>query len=142
MVVVLPCVAQFVIVLDVTIVAIALPVVQSDLGLSSALLGWVVTVYPLVFGCCLVPAGRLADRIGRRRTFVSGLLVFGGASLACALAPSGSFLLVGRAVQGLGAALVSPAYDTGATEVSIVQRWRDHHLELATRRLGEGAAPE
>jgi len=109
MVVVLPCVAQFVIVLDVTIVAIALPVVQSDLGLSTALLGWVVTVYPLVFGCCLLGAGRLADRRGRRRTFVAGLLVFGGASLACALAPGGLLLLAGRAVQGLGAALVSPA---------------------------------
>ncbi|MDA0179254.1 MFS transporter [Solirubrobacter phytolaccae] len=97
------------IVLDVTIVAIALPVVQSDLGLSSALLGWVVTVYPLVFGCCLLAAGRLADRVGRRRTFVIGLLVFGGASLACALAPTGPVLLAGRAAQGLGAALVSPA---------------------------------
>ncbi|RKQ90290.1 MFS transporter [Solirubrobacter pauli] len=109
MVVALPCVAQFVIVLDVTIVAIALPVVQSDLGLSTTLLGWVVTVYPLVFGGCLLAAGRVADRFGRRRTFVSGLVVFGGASLACALAPSGSLLLVGRAVQGVGAALVSPA---------------------------------
>lgn len=109
MVVALPCVAQFVIVLDVTIVAIALPVVQSDLGLSTTLLGWVVTVYPLVFGGCLLAAGRVADRFGRRRTFVSGLVVFGGASLACALAPSGLLLLAGRAVQGVGAALVSPA---------------------------------
>lgn len=109
MVVALPCVAQFVIVLDVTIVAIALPVVQSDLGLSTTLLGWVVTVYPLVFGGCLLAAGRVADRFGRRRTFVCGLAVFGGASLACALAPSGALLLAGRAVQGVGAALVSPA---------------------------------
>lgn len=109
MVVALPCVAQFVIVLDVTIVAIALPVVQSDLGLSTTLLGWVVTVYPLVFGGCLLAAGRVADRFGRRRTFVRGLVVFGGASLACALAPTGLLLLAGRALQGVGAALVSPA---------------------------------
>lgn len=105
----LPCVAQFVIVLDVTIVAIALPVVQTDLGLSTTLLGWVVTVYPLVFGGCLLAAGRIADRFGRRRTFVAGLVGFGGASLACALAPSGPLLLAGRAAQGVGAALVSPA---------------------------------
>ena len=105
----LPCIAQFVIVLDVTIVAIALPVVQADLGLSDVLLGWVVTVYPLVFGGCLLAAGRVADRFGRRRVFAVGLWVFGGASLLCALAPSGALLLVGRAVQGIGAALVSPA---------------------------------
>src|SRR5688500_13688849 len=105
----LPCVAQFVIVLDVTIVAIALPVVQADLGLSDVLLGWVVTVYPLVFGGCLLAAGRVADRCGRRITFVGGLLVFGGASLLCTLAPSGAVLLGGRALQGVGAALVSPA---------------------------------
>jgi MFS family permease len=108
-VVALPCVAQFVIVLDVTIVAIALPMVQADLGLSTTMLGWVVTVYPLVFGVCLLAAGRLADRIGRRRIFVAGLAVFGLASLACALAPNGLFLLAGRVAQGLGAALVSPA---------------------------------
>ena len=105
----LPCIAQFVIVLDVTIVAIALPVVQEDLGLSDVLLGWVVTVYPLVFGGCLLAAGRVADRFGRRRVFACGLWVFGGASLLCALAPSGALLLAGRAVQGVGAALVSPA---------------------------------
>ncbi|MBE2320607.1 MFS transporter [Solirubrobacter sp. CPCC 204708] len=105
----LPCVAQFVIVLDVTIVAIALPVVQDDLGLSELVLGWVVTVYPLVFGGCLLAAGRIADRYGRRLTFTAGLWVFGGASLLCALAPSGALLLTGRALQGVGAALVSPA---------------------------------
>src|SRR4051812_26372818 len=95
------CVAQFVIVLDVTIVAIALPSLQADLGLSTAALGWVVTVYTLVFGGCLLAAGRLADRVGRRRAFVTGLCVFGVASLACGLAPSAGALLAARAVQGL-----------------------------------------
>src|SRR4051812_15499347 len=109
MVVALPCIAQFVIVLDVTIVAIALPALQVDFGLSTAALGWLITVYTLVFGGCLIAAGRLADRIGRRRTFVAGLLLFGAASLACGLAPSASTLFAARAVQGLGAALVSPA---------------------------------
>jgi MFS family permease len=109
MVVALPCVAQFVIVLDVTIVAIALPPLQTDLGLSTTALGWVITVYTLVFGGCLLAAGRLADRIGRRRAFAAGLLVFAAASVLCGLAPSGPTLLAGRALQGLGAALVSPA---------------------------------
>jgi EmrB/QacA subfamily drug resistance transporter len=105
----LPCVAQFVIVLDVTVVAIALPAMQADLGLSTSALAWVVTAYTLVFGGCLLAAGRLADRVGRRRAFVSGLALFAAASLACGLAPDGAVLLAARAVQGLGAALVSPA---------------------------------
>ena len=70
MIIALPCVAQFVIVLDVTIVAIALPAMQADLGLSTTTLGWVITAYTLVFGGCLVAAGRLADRIGRRANFI------------------------------------------------------------------------
>src|SRR4051794_7032408 len=109
MVVALPCIAQFVIVLDVTIVAIALPAVQADLGFSTAALGWLITAYTLVFGGCLLAAGRLADRIGRRRTFAMGLSVFAVASLACGLAPSASTLLGARSIQGIGAALVSPA---------------------------------
>jgi EmrB/QacA subfamily drug resistance transporter len=109
MIVALACVAQFVVVLDVTIVAIALPAMQADLGLSTTALGWVITAYTLVFGGCLVAAGRLADRVGRRRAFIGGLVLFAVASLACGLAPSGAVLLGARAVQGMGAALVSPA---------------------------------
>jgi MFS family permease len=109
MVVALLCVAQFVVVLDATIVAITLPALQSDLGLSTAELGWVITAYTLTFGGCLLAAGRLADRAGRRRAFSAGLIVFGGASLACGLAPNAAVLLAGRGLQGLGAALVSPA---------------------------------
>jgi len=108
-VVALPCVAQFVVVLDVTIVAIALPAMQADLGMSTTALGWVITAYTLVFGGCLLAAGRLADRVGRRRAFVTGLLLFAAASLGCGLAPSGAALLGARAVQGVGAAVVSPA---------------------------------
>src|SRR4051812_10591277 len=109
MVVALLCVAQFVVVLDATIVAITLPSVQADLGLSTTGLGWVITAYTLTFGGCLLAAGRVADRLGRRRTFLVGLVVFAVASLACGLAPGGGALLAGRAVQGVGAALVSPA---------------------------------
>jgi EmrB/QacA subfamily drug resistance transporter len=107
--VLLPCVAQFIVVLDVTIVAIALPAMQADLGLSTTGLGWVVTAYTLTFGGCLLAAGRAADRFGRRRAFVAGLALFGLASLACGLAPTGGLLLGARAVQGVGAALVAPA---------------------------------
>jgi EmrB/QacA subfamily drug resistance transporter len=105
----LPCVAQFVVVLDVTIVAIALPAIQDELGFSTTALGWVITAYTLAFGGCLLAAGRLADRSGRRRAFCAGLIVFAVASLACGLAPSGAALLAARAAQGLGAALVAPA---------------------------------
>src|SRR5919198_84892 len=106
MITVIACVAQFVVVLDVTIVAIALPAMQADLGLSTTALGWVITAYTLVFGGCLLAAGRLADRVGRRRAFVGGLVLFAAASLACGLASSGAALLAARAVQGLGAGLV------------------------------------
>src|SRR4051812_17131953 len=109
MLVALPCLAQFVVVLDLTIVAIALPAIAADLGLSTAELGWMITGYTLVFGGCLIAAGRLADRAGRRRAFAAGLVLFAGASLACGLAPSATVLLGARALQGLGAALVSPA---------------------------------
>src|ERR671938_721161 len=103
-VVALLCVAQFVIVLDATIVAIALPAIQADLGMSTTALGWVVTAYVLTFGGCLLAAGRLADRVGRRRGFVAGPVVFAVGSLACGLAPSAPALLTARAVQGLGEA--------------------------------------
>ena len=109
MVVALLCTAQFVIVLDVTIVAIALPVMQDGLGLTATELSWVITAYTLVFGGCLLAAGRLADRAGRRRAFRAGLLLFAAASLGCGAAPSGAALLAGRAFQGLGAALVAPS---------------------------------
>src|SRR4051795_3003652 len=101
----LPCVAQFVVVLDLTIVAIALPAMQADFGLSTTALGWVSIAYTVVFGGCLLAAGRLADRTGRRRAFGGGLLLFAGASLGCGLAPGSATLLAGRALQGLGAAI-------------------------------------
>ena len=109
MVVALLCLAQFIVVLDATIVAIALPAMGSELGLSTTTLGWVVTAYTLTFGGCLLAAGRLADRVGRRRAFAAGLALFGLASLACGIAPSGGALLAARAVQGIGAAVVAPA---------------------------------
>jgi len=136
----LPCVAQFVIVLDVTIVAIALPAIQADLGFSTAALGWVITAYTLVFGGCLLAAGRLADRIGRRRTFALGLAWFAAASLACGLAPGAAFLLAARAAQGVGAGLVSPAALALVTSARLEGRARARALGWWTAAAAGGGA--
>jgi EmrB/QacA subfamily drug resistance transporter len=101
--------AQFMLVLDVSIVNVALPVVRSDLGMTTRALQWVVTSYALVFGGLLLLAGRGADLLGHRRMFMAGMVIFMVASLACGLAPDGMFLIIARAVEGLGAAIVSPA---------------------------------
>ena len=106
---VLLCTAQFVDVLDVNAVIVALPVIGRDLDLSGGALQWVVTAYVLVFAGCLLIAGRLADAFGRRRVFVAGLGLFTAASLACGLAPAAEALVAARGAQGLGAALTAPA---------------------------------
>src|SRR5215218_3155757 len=103
------CIAQFVVVLDATIVATALPVIRTALGFSAADLQWVITGYSLVFGGFLIAGGRIADLAGSRRIFLIGLGLFGLASAACALAWSPAALIAGRLVQGLGSALLSPA---------------------------------
>jgi EmrB/QacA subfamily drug resistance transporter len=103
------CVAQFVMVLDATIVAVALPGIQQDLGFSSTGLQWVISAYTLAFGGFLLLAGRAADLWGRRRMFLVGLAVFTGASLACGLAATPFALVLGRIAQGLGAAIVAPS---------------------------------
>src|SRR5918912_3368113 len=140
MIVALPCVAQFVVVLDATIVAIALPAVKADLGLSTAALGWVITAYTLTFGGCLLAAGRIADRVGRRTVFVAGLLVFGLASLACGLAPNEIALLAGRAAQGVGAALVSPSALALLTTARSTGRARARALGWWTAAAAGGGA--
>jgi MFS family permease len=103
------CAAQFITVLDVTIVAVALPDIRQSLDMSPESLQWVVSAYTLAFGGLLIAAGRLGDLLGRRRMFTAGLVTFGAASLACALAPSAAVLVAARAVQGAGAALQAPA---------------------------------
>ena len=103
------CAAQFLVVLDVTIVAVALPAIRGSLALSPESLQWVVSAYTLTFGGLLIAAGRLGDLLGRRRLFTAGLVTFGAASLACALAPSAPALVAARAVQGAGAAMEAPA---------------------------------
>lgn len=111
------CLAQFVVVLDVTIVATALPTIRDALGFSALGLPWVVTAYTLVLGGLLVAGGRLADLAGGRRALMAGLLVFGAASAACALAWSPAMLLGARAVKAVGAALLMPAGLALLTEI-------------------------
>jgi EmrB/QacA subfamily drug resistance transporter len=109
LVLVLVCLAQFMVVLDATIVNVALPSIQRDLDFSASSLQWVVNAYTLVFGGFLLLGGRAADLIGRRRLFLAGVVLFSCASLLCGLATSSGWLVGARALQGLGAALVSPA---------------------------------
>ena len=106
---VLLCAAQFVDVLDINAVIVALPTIGRELGFAPGDLQWVVTAYVLFFGGFLLLAGRLADLFGRRRMFVLGLALFTASSLLCGLAFSPLALIAFRAVQGLGAAIVAPA---------------------------------
>src|SRR5215218_6321260 len=101
------CVGMLMIVLDATIVNVALPSIQEDLGFSQSDLAWVVNAYLIAFGGLLLLAGRIGDLIGQRRVFLAGLAVFTGASLLCALAPSQGMLIGARFVQGVGGALTS-----------------------------------
>jgi MFS family permease len=100
---------QFMIILDVSVVNIALPTIQDDLGFSQAGLTWVVDSYVLVAGSLLLFGGRLGDVLGRRRTFLVGVAVFGVASLVCGLAQTPAMLVGARLAQGLGEALAAPA---------------------------------
>jgi EmrB/QacA subfamily drug resistance transporter len=99
----------FMIMLDNTVVNVALPTMEKDLHVTLASLEWVVIAYALTFASLLITGGKLADMYGRRRIFVVGLAIFTLSSLACGLAPSASFLIGARAVQGVGAALMNPA---------------------------------
>src|SRR6266545_4799070 len=103
-------VAQFMVTLDAMVVNVALPSIQGALHFGSASsLQWVVNAYTLMFGGFLMVGGRMGDLLGRRRLFIAGLTVFTVASLVNGIAQSATMLVVGRGVQGLGAALVSPA---------------------------------
>ncbi len=99
----------FMIMLDNTIVNVALPAIEHSLHMSISSLEWIVTAYALTFAALLITGGKLGDMFGRRKMFIVGLVVFTLASLACGLAPSAGFLIGARAVQGIGAALMNPA---------------------------------
>src|SRR5829696_8268647 len=100
---------QFMVVLDIAVVNVALPSIKVDLGFSQEDLQWVISAYALVFGGFLLLGGRAADVLGRRRIFLGGLIVFTGASLLSGLAWSEASLIAARALQGLGAAMITPA---------------------------------
>ena len=128
---VLLCATQFLVVLDVAIVNVALPSIQTALGFSQENLQWVVSAYTLTFGGLLLLGGRMADLLGRRRVFMAGLVLFSLASLACGFASSDTVLIIARAVQGIGAAVISPAalsilvttFDEGAERNKALGIW-------------------
>src|SRR5438270_6605105 len=134
-------VAQLMVVLDTTIVNVALPSIQRALHFSSAAdLQWVVTAYVLTFGGFLLLGGRVADRYGRRLVFVSGVVLFAAASLACGLANSSALLVASRAVQGLGAAFMSPAALSLVTVIFTEGEERNRALGVWAAIAGAGGA--
>src|SRR3954469_8137188 len=106
---VLVCLAQFMVILDATIVNVALPTIQRELHFTQADLQWVINGYTLMFGGFLLLGGRAADILGRKRIFIAGVLLFSAASLLNGLSTSSTELVIFRGLQGLGGALVSPA---------------------------------
>ncbi len=133
LVLVIACLAQFMVVLDNTIVNVALPSIQHGLKFSPANLQWVVNAYTLIFGGFLMLGGRAADLLGRRRLFMAGVVLFAGASMLNGLSQSSTMLILGRGLQGLGGALVSPA----ALSI-IMTTFQDNHER--TRALGVWSA--
>src|SRR5437667_2182064 len=105
----LVCVAMFMTVLDVSIVNVALPSIKTSLNVAEKDLQWVITAYAITFGGFLLLGGRAGDLLGRRRMFMIGIALFSAASLACGISGSIGVLIAARAIQGLGAAIISPA---------------------------------
>ncbi len=116
--------------LDVTIVNVALPRIGADLGTGTAGLQWVVDSYTLAFAVLLLSAGALGDRLGSRRAYLAGFIVFTAASLACGLAPTGANLIWGRAIQGAGAALLVPS------SLALLNHAFAHNPPLRARAIG------
>jgi len=125
------CIGQFMVVLDVSIVNVALPSIKDSLGFSTNGLQWVLNGYTLTFAGFLLLGGRAADLFGRRRMFYAGTLLFSAASLLCAIAPTSEALIGARALQGIGGAILSPAtlaiiatsFDEGAPRNRALGAW-------------------
>ena len=137
---VLISIAQLMVVLDATIANIALPYIQQDLAISDANLSWIVTGYALAFGSLLLLGGRLADLYGRRRIFMVGLVIFAIASLLGGLATNEPLLLAARGLQGLGAALASPAALALITTTFPAGPARNRAFAVYAAMSGAGAA--
>src|SRR5256712_2473945 len=129
--------AQFMVVLDVAIVNVALPSIKTDLHFTQESLQWVVTAYAILFGGALLLGGRMADLLGRRRLFMAGLIVFTASSLLDGLAWSEGSLIGFRALQGLGAALLSPAALSILT--TTFQEGRERNLALGIWGAASGS---
>jgi EmrB/QacA subfamily drug resistance transporter len=136
----LVCVAMFMTVLDVSIVNVALPSIKRSLGVSDSTLEWVLIAYTITFGGLLLLGGRAADLLGRRRMFMIGLAVFAAASLVCGLAGSIGVLVAARAVQGIGAAIISPATLSIITTTFEEGAERNKALGIWGAMAGSGAA--
>ena len=132
--------AQFMVILDVAIVNVALPSIKNDLGFSQENLQWVISAYAIIFGGALLLGGRLADILGRRRLFVAGLTLFATSSLLCGLAWSEASLIGFRAVQGLGGALLAPAALSLLMTTFSEGRERNLALGIYGAASGSGAA--
>jgi EmrB/QacA subfamily drug resistance transporter len=132
--------AQFMVILDVAIVNVALPSIKSDLGFSQTNLQWVISAYAILFGGVLLLGGRLADLLGRRRLFIAGLALFASSSLLCGLAWSEASLIGFRAVQGLGGALLAPAALSLLMTTFAEGRERNLALGIYGAASGSGAA--
>jgi MFS family permease len=132
--------AEFVVVLDASIVNIALPTIQRGLRFTPTNLSWVINAYVLTFGGFLLLGGRAADLLGRRRVFVAGLSVFSAASLAGGLAQSEAWLIGARAAQGLGAAMLAPSALAIVTATFREGSERNRALSIWGAVAGSGAA--
>src|ERR671930_190002 len=132
--------AQFMVILDVAIVNVALPSIKADLDFSQTDLQWVISAYAILFGGALLLGGRLADLLGRRRLFVAGLALFAVSSLLCGLAWSEGSLIAFRAVQGLGGALLAPAALSLLMTLFAEGRERNLALGIYGAASGSGAA--
>ena len=132
--------AQFMVILDIAIVNVALPSIKSDLHFSTTSLQWVISAYAILFGGVLLLGGRLADLLGRRRLFIVGVLVFAASSLLCGLAWSAPSLIAFRAVQGLGGALMAPAALSLLVTTFAEGRERNLALGIYGAASGSGAA--
>ena len=130
-------VAQLMIILDATIVNVALPSIQRDLGISDVDRQWVVTAYTLAFGGLLLLGGRIADFVGRKRTFMIGLLGFAVASGLGGIAANGGLLFAARAVQGGFAALLAPAALSLITVNPSVCSWAARTASAMSTRVGK-----
>src|SRR5262249_3319564 len=105
----LVCLVQFMVILDIAIVTLALPSIKTSLHFSETGLQWVISAYTLTFGGLLLLGGRAGDLLGRRRVLIAGLIVFTSASLVCGVAPASASVIGARGVEGVGAAILSPA---------------------------------